>query len=146
VALLAVMGAIDDMRALPAAPRLALQCVAAGVLVAALPQEMQVLPYVPWWSERVCLFVGLVWFVNLVNFIDGIDWMTVAETVPVTGAIVLIGLWRRRNATHAGRGRTPWRDPRLCAYQHADRKTLSQRRRSVGSCCNSLVTATRQRR
>ena len=30
------------------------------------------LPYVPWWSERVCLFVGLVWFVNLVNFIDGI--------------------------------------------------------------------------
>ena len=82
------MGAIDDMRALPAAPRLALQCVAAGVLVAALPQEMQVLPYVPWWSERVCLVVGLVWFVNLVKFMDG----TVAETVPVTGAIILIGL------------------------------------------------------
>ena len=32
------------------------------------------------------------WFVNLVNFMDGIDWMTVAEFVPVTGAIVLISL------------------------------------------------------
>ena len=42
-------------------------------------------------GERVCLFVGLVWFVNLVNFVDCIDWMT-AETVPVTGAIFLIGL------------------------------------------------------
>ena len=33
-----------------------------------------------------------VWFVNLTNFMDGIDWMTVAETVPITGAIVLLGL------------------------------------------------------
>ncbi len=32
------------------------------------------------------------WFVNLVNFMDGIDWMTVAELVPVTGAILVLGL------------------------------------------------------
>ena len=32
------------------------------------------------------------WFVNLVNFMDGIDWMTVAEAVPITGAIVVLGL------------------------------------------------------
>jgi UDP-N-acetylmuramyl pentapeptide phosphotransferase/UDP-N-acetylglucosamine-1-phosphate transferase len=32
------------------------------------------------------------WFVNLVNFMDGVDWMTVAEVVPVTGAIVILGL------------------------------------------------------
>src|SRR5262249_43525537 len=29
---------------------------------------------------------------NLVNFMDGIDWMTVAEVVPVTAAIVVLGL------------------------------------------------------
>ena len=40
----------------------------------------------------MCLFVGLVWFVNLVNFVDCIDWMSLAETVPVTGVIFLIGL------------------------------------------------------
>jgi UDP-N-acetylmuramyl pentapeptide phosphotransferase/UDP-N-acetylglucosamine-1-phosphate transferase len=92
-ALLALVGAIDDIRTLPAALRLLLQCVAVGGVIAALPTEWQILPVAPWWVERVCLFVGGVWFVNLVNFMDGIDWMTVAETVPLTGAIVLLGLF-----------------------------------------------------
>ena len=35
---------------------------------------------------------GGVWFVNLTNFMDGIDWMTVAEAIPVAGAIILLGL------------------------------------------------------
>ena len=91
-ALLAAVGAIDDIRSLPAALRLALQCIAVGAVIAALPTELQILPQVPWWIERACLFLGGVWFVNLVNFMDGIDWMTVAEVVPVTGAIVLLGL------------------------------------------------------
>ena len=44
------------------------------------------------------LLVGGVWFVNLVNFMDGIDWMTVAEVVPVTGAIVAARSGRRDRA------------------------------------------------
>src|SRR5918999_15471 len=32
------------------------------------------------------------WFVNLVNFMDGIDWMTVAEAVPIAGAVAIFGL------------------------------------------------------
>ncbi len=91
-ALLAAVGAVDDMRSLPATVRLLLQCVAVGALIAALPDDLRILPQVPWWIERAGLFLGGVWFVNLVNFMDGIDWMTVAEFVPVTGAIVLIGL------------------------------------------------------
>jgi UDP-N-acetylmuramyl pentapeptide phosphotransferase/UDP-N-acetylglucosamine-1-phosphate transferase len=90
--LLAVVGAIDDIRSLPAAARLALQCIAVGAVITALPNELQILPHVPWSIERACLLLAGVWFVNLVNFMDGIDWMTVAEFVPVTGAIVLLGL------------------------------------------------------
>ena len=45
----------------------------------------------PWWVERALLVIGGVWFVNLVNFMDGIDWMTVAEVVPVTAALALMG-------------------------------------------------------
>ncbi len=37
-------------------------------------------------------FVGGLWFVNLVNFMDGIDWMTVVEVVPLTGALAVIGV------------------------------------------------------
>ena len=36
-----------------------------------------------WWNGPSCCLAG-VWFVNLVNFMDGLDWITVAEMVPVT--------------------------------------------------------------
>jgi UDP-N-acetylmuramyl pentapeptide phosphotransferase/UDP-N-acetylglucosamine-1-phosphate transferase len=88
---LALVGAIDDLRTLPAAFRLVLQFIAVGAVIAVLPGEMRVLPALPWWLERACLLLGGVWLVNLVNFMDGIDWITVAETVPVAGAIVLLG-------------------------------------------------------
>jgi UDP-N-acetylmuramyl pentapeptide phosphotransferase/UDP-N-acetylglucosamine-1-phosphate transferase len=90
--LLALVGAVDDIRTLPAAPRLILQSVAVGSLIAALPSEWHILPVIPWWLERLCLAIAGVWFVNLVNFMDGIDWMTAAETVPLTGAIILSGV------------------------------------------------------
>ena len=79
---LAFVGAIDDLRTLPAALRLVLQCIAVGAVIAMLPSELRILPVLPWWVERACLLLGGVWLVNLVNFMDGIDWMTVAETVP----------------------------------------------------------------
>ena len=89
--LLAVVGAIDDVRSLGATPRLVMQCIAVGTIIAVLPSDSHILPHLPWWLERACLFVGGLWFVNLVNFMDGIDWMTVAEFVPTAGAIVLLG-------------------------------------------------------
>ena len=91
-ALLAVVGARDDIHSLPAAARLAMQCIAVGAVITALPPEVRVIPHVPWGIERAGLFLVGVWFVNLVNFMDGIDWMTVAEAVPVTGALLVLGL------------------------------------------------------
>jgi UDP-N-acetylmuramyl pentapeptide phosphotransferase/UDP-N-acetylglucosamine-1-phosphate transferase len=40
--------------------------------------------------ERAFLVIGGVWFVNLVNFMDGIDWITVAEMVPMTAAVAML--------------------------------------------------------
>ena len=48
-------------------------------------------PLLPWTIERALLLVAGLWLVNLVNFMDGIDWMTVAEVVPVTGGVALVG-------------------------------------------------------
>jgi UDP-N-acetylmuramyl pentapeptide phosphotransferase/UDP-N-acetylglucosamine-1-phosphate transferase len=45
----------------------------------------------PFWLERGLLFIAAVSFVNLVNFMDGIDWMMVAEVVPITIGVALIG-------------------------------------------------------
>src|ERR1700709_555553 len=41
--------------------------------------------------ERGLLLLAGLWFVNLVNFMDGLDWMTVAEIVPITGAMAGLG-------------------------------------------------------
>jgi len=90
--LLAAVGAIDDMHPLPAATRFATQCICVGIVIVALPNELRILPQIPLWIERACLLLAGVWFVNLVNFMDGIDWMTVAEVVPATAAIVLLGV------------------------------------------------------
>src|SRR5215813_7283472 len=38
--LLAVIGAIDDIRSLPTAARLAMQCIAVGAVITALPSEL----------------------------------------------------------------------------------------------------------
>jgi UDP-N-acetylmuramyl pentapeptide phosphotransferase/UDP-N-acetylglucosamine-1-phosphate transferase len=88
---LAATGAIDDIRPLSIGLRLALQCLAVGLVLAFIPAEWRVVPALPWWLERASLLLSGVWFVNLTNFMDGIDWMTVAETVPITGAVMLMG-------------------------------------------------------
>jgi UDP-N-acetylmuramyl pentapeptide phosphotransferase/UDP-N-acetylglucosamine-1-phosphate transferase len=55
--------------------------------------EARVLPdAIPLSLERAVLIVGGVWFVNLVNFMDGIDWITVAEMVPVTAAVAMLAM------------------------------------------------------
>jgi UDP-N-acetylmuramyl pentapeptide phosphotransferase/UDP-N-acetylglucosamine-1-phosphate transferase len=90
-ALIAATGAVADMRPMPVLPRLLLQALAVALIIAALPAELRVVPALPWWIERALLGVAALWFVNLANFMDGIDWMTVAETVPITGGLVVIG-------------------------------------------------------
>jgi UDP-N-acetylmuramyl pentapeptide phosphotransferase/UDP-N-acetylglucosamine-1-phosphate transferase len=89
---LAATGAVDDIRPLPVRLRLALQCAAVGLVLAFIPAEARIIPELPWWIERAGLLLGGLWFVNLTNFMDGIDWMTVVEAVPVAGAIILLGL------------------------------------------------------
>jgi UDP-N-acetylmuramyl pentapeptide phosphotransferase/UDP-N-acetylglucosamine-1-phosphate transferase len=86
------LGAIDDIRPLPAGLRLILQAVVIAAVIHTLPDQLRVVPLLPWWIERLLLLVGGLWFVNLVNFMDGIDWMTVAEVVPVTAALTVLGI------------------------------------------------------
>jgi UDP-N-acetylmuramyl pentapeptide phosphotransferase/UDP-N-acetylglucosamine-1-phosphate transferase len=91
VLVMAGVGVADDVRPLAVAPRLLLQALAVAAVIYALPSELRVVPGLPFWIERVLLFVGGLWFVNLVNFMDGIDWMTVVEVIPVAGALVALG-------------------------------------------------------
>ena len=90
-AALALLGALDDARALPAAWRFIGQGLAALAIVLCLPGEMRIMPgLLPLGVERALLVVGTVGFVNAVNFLDGLDWMTVVEVVPITLAVAAL--------------------------------------------------------
>jgi UDP-N-acetylmuramyl pentapeptide phosphotransferase/UDP-N-acetylglucosamine-1-phosphate transferase len=91
VVLMAGVGAMADFYPVTVAPRLLLQALAVVLVIYTLPAELRTLPFLPSSIEQVLLVVGGLWFVNLVNFMDGLDWMTVAEVVPVTAAIAVIG-------------------------------------------------------
>jgi UDP-N-acetylmuramyl pentapeptide phosphotransferase/UDP-N-acetylglucosamine-1-phosphate transferase len=92
VVMLMVVGVADDIFSLAPLPRLALQAVAVIAAVATLPTELRALPVVPLAVERGVEIVAMLWFVNLVNFMDGIDWITVAETVPITAGLLILAL------------------------------------------------------
>lgn len=88
---IAIAGAADDLRPVPVLPRLAIHTLAVGTVLLAVP-DARLVPACPFWLERGMLLVAGIWFVNLVNFMDGLDWMTVAEAVPVAGALAALGL------------------------------------------------------
>ena len=90
--LLAIVGAWDDIRPLSPALRLPLQFFCVGIVVFYAAPDVQLLPEaLPLWAERSLALIAGVWFVNLVNFMDGIDWITLAGLVPLAGAIALAG-------------------------------------------------------
>jgi UDP-N-acetylmuramyl pentapeptide phosphotransferase/UDP-N-acetylglucosamine-1-phosphate transferase len=92
VTVLAAVGGIDDLVGTPALPRLVLQAVAIIGVLATAPPELRAAPFVPLAAERGVEFLGGLWFVNLVNFMDGIDLMTVTETLAIAAGIFLFSL------------------------------------------------------
>jgi UDP-N-acetylmuramyl pentapeptide phosphotransferase/UDP-N-acetylglucosamine-1-phosphate transferase len=89
--LIALVGFADDIKSLPVLLRLVLQAGAVAVVVFTAPETLRIVPSLPLALERGLIVIAGVWFVNLVNFMDGLDLMTVAEVVPVTAALMLLG-------------------------------------------------------
>jgi len=88
---LTILGALDDAADLPILWRLAGQGAAALLIVFGLPEGFQILPGIlPLSVERALLIIGTMGFINAVNFLDGIDWITVAQTVPMAAAVIVM--------------------------------------------------------
>ncbi|MEP7457113.1 glycoside hydrolase [Phyllobacterium sp. SB3] len=77
--LLWIIGFLDDRHHLPESVRLASQLIASVVAVYGLGENFRLLPdFLPFLLERALLVVALIYFINLTNFMDGIDLMVVA--------------------------------------------------------------------
>ena len=96
---IAAVGAFDDLRPIPVLPRLLLQAIAIAIILATLPKGFQLFGFLPFWLEWALLLIGGLWFVNLVNFMDGLDWMTVSEIVPIAAALALFGASENLSST-----------------------------------------------
>ncbi|MEJ7598823.1 MAG: hypothetical protein WKG01_13025 [Kofleriaceae bacterium] len=88
---LTVVGAIDDARGLSVRSRLVVQLACALAIVVGLPATSRFVPTIPLELERAILVFAIVWFVNLTNFMDGIDWLSIASVIPITAALTVLG-------------------------------------------------------
>ncbi len=88
LALLAISW-IDDRRGLPPGPRFLAQ--AATVGLGLLPVAGAVVgDALPWWADSLLAGLGWLWFVNLYNFMDGIDGITGIETLSLGTGIAIV--------------------------------------------------------
>ena len=95
LALLAALGAWDDLRPLGAAFRFLAQAAAAALALAATPRDFAALLwFVPAPLVAAAALIGTLWLINLTNFMDGIDLMTVSQFVPAFATVyaLLAGL------------------------------------------------------
>ncbi len=83
-AALALLSWVDDLRSLSPAIRLAVQLLAAAIGLAALPDGALVFQgLLPELADKAATVLLWVWFINLYNFMDGVDGMTGVETLAV---------------------------------------------------------------
>ena len=93
---------IDDRRQLPAVIRLSAQALVVALRLAALPSDARVMEVGPLILERILLGLAWLWFINLFNFMDGIDGLAGSETIAVAlGYLALL--------TYAGLADPFWR-------------------------------------
>ncbi|HKE49355.1 MAG TPA: glycosyltransferase family 4 protein [Rhodanobacteraceae bacterium] len=110
VAIVAAVGWIDDHRGLPARVRFAAHCVAALVfllpvvvpmiLFPTIVEQRFEIPVAILWPGVALLALAIVWFVNLHNFMDGIDGILSAQAIFVFLALMVLCL--RAGEPHTG--------------------------------------------
>ncbi|MCW2236545.1 MraY family glycosyltransferase [Azospirillum canadense] len=82
---------MDDRRGLGPAPRFLAQIAAVAAGLTALPADGLVFQgLLPLWADRLVAAVGWLWFVNLFNFMDGIDGLAGSEAAAIGAGLALV--------------------------------------------------------
>lgn len=89
--LLAVLSWLDDFRGgLAPAVRLGAHMAAVALVLLSLEPDQRIFPAVPLLAERVLAGLAWLWFINLFNFMDGIDGLAGNEAVALGVGFVLV--------------------------------------------------------
>lgn len=101
-ALLGCISWIDDRKNVSPALRLLTHFAAAWLgSLSFSPQETVFSGILPYWLDRTAMIVGWAWFINLYNFMDGIDGITGVETTSIAAGAIAIALAAGIGETYA---------------------------------------------
>ncbi len=91
VTLLAAVSWLDDRHNLAPGPRLLVHVAAVAAGLLALGDETRVFQgWLPGWLDHLLTGLAWLWFLNLFNFMDGIDGLAGSEAVAVAGGLALV--------------------------------------------------------
>ena len=84
---LAVLGWLEDKHQLSSMMRLSIQLIIVGVMVWFMPPVFEGL--IGFWGDKILLVIAWVWFINLYNFMDGLNTYATAQSIFLCLALVL---------------------------------------------------------
>ncbi len=93
--LLALLGLADDRLDLPALPRLIAQLLLVAVVIATAPWSAPLDPRLA--AALIALLLAGVWWVNLFNFMDGIDGIAASQAILILAAATSIWMLQGTN-------------------------------------------------
>lgn len=94
VLVLAGLSWLDDLKDLGAGVRFLTQILVVTVCLVLMenPENGYLGGVLPVWAEKIILGFGWLWFINLFNFMDGIDGISAVEIISVAGGLGVIAL------------------------------------------------------
>jgi UDP-N-acetylmuramyl pentapeptide phosphotransferase/UDP-N-acetylglucosamine-1-phosphate transferase len=91
VLLLALISWFDDKKGVSARARLSLHLLAASLGTLCFPHDATLFGgAIPFQLDRAVMIIGWAWFINLYNFMDGIDGITSVETISIATGVCLL--------------------------------------------------------
>lgn len=78
--LLTAISLLDDVIGIPVGLRFSVQAMAVAIVLASMP-DLLVGDYLPSWLGKMIIGLGWLWFINLFNFMDGIDGISATEMI-----------------------------------------------------------------
>jgi len=99
--LLALISFLDDLRGMPPLIRLLAQAVTVALALSTL--HGRVLPALPQMAEYILLALAWIWYINLTNFMDGIDGISAMQAIMTCAGVCLLHVMK------------PWIPPQIAA-------------------------------
>ena len=90
--ILMLVSFLDDRKPMPARMRFAVQAMVVAFALTYFNYGLVFQGLLPWWLDRLAAGVLWLWFLNLYNFMDGIDEITATQTTSIAAGLIFLAV------------------------------------------------------